>query len=281
MKPNKQAIVLTIGGSDCSGQAGIQADLRTLAAFDVAAMTAITSVTVQDHERVVDSHPVPPAILGAQVRAVLENFPVGAIKTGMLVSSEHIEAVLAALECRPHCPLVVDPVLRSSSGTPLLDDDGLTRMTEDLFPLATVVTPNLDEALILAGTHSEATLAQQARSIAELTELRATVVIKGGHATDSASSLDFVRLPSGIEFRLTTPRVDASISRGTGCTFASAIAAGLAKGTPIDEAIRDAKRFVSGALQHARPLREGAGPIDHFWELFERPQDRRPARHER
>jgi hydroxymethylpyrimidine/phosphomethylpyrimidine kinase len=262
--------VLTIGGSDSSGQAGIQADLRTFAAHDVNGLTAITAVTIQNHERIVGIQPVGPEVVEAQVREALQSFPIRAIKTGMLVSEEHVESLCRALDGYGACPLVVDPVLVSSSGTRLLSEAGLAALTSLLLPRAAVITPNLPEAAAISGVELSAGKELMAVELAKLVGEGTTIVIKGGHDPGSARAEDLVRLPNGVVFRLDTEWVHAPTYRGTGCTFSAAIAANLARGEGIDTAVREAKKYITGALRHARALREGAGPIDHFWDLHPR-----------
>ena len=265
MNDGHASIALAVGGSDSSGQAGIQADLRTFAAFGVHGMCALSALTVQDHASVVRTEVMSPDLLRLQLETMMKTFAVRVVKTGMLVSADHIGVVASVLESRPNVFLVVDPVLESTSGTRLLDALGEQALKEQLIPMATVVTPNLPEAKRLL---SESVLDDPAEILLEFAQFvgkRSTIVLKGGHNPDPNQSCDRVRLPNGIQFNLDAPRIKTSASRGSGCTFSSAIAAELALGKPVDEAIREAKVFITGALQHGLVLRSGRGPVQQMW----------------
>ena len=239
--------VLVIAGSDSSGGAGIGRDLAVLASLGCEALCAVCAVTAQTHERLVGVHHVPPQLVRAQIRAALESAPIGAIKIGMLGTAATVSAVAESLPRAGTIPIVLDPVLVSSSGGVLLDEAGRQQLRARLFPLASVLTPNIPEAASLCATapatDREALLAQ-ARSLLA-TGARA-VLLKGGHA-EGAESVDLLLTADGILQWLAAPRLGARC-RGTGCALASAIAAGLASGSSIEEACAGAKRYVLAML---------------------------------
>ncbi|HVC31561.1 MAG TPA: bifunctional hydroxymethylpyrimidine kinase/phosphomethylpyrimidine kinase [Steroidobacteraceae bacterium] len=249
--------VLVIAGSDSSGGAGIVRDLRTLADFGVEAVCAITAVTAQTHGQVASVHHVPPEAVRAQIRAALASSPVGAIKVGMLGTAATVRAVAESLPRAGTVPLVLDPVLVASSGSVLLDEEGRAQMRARLFPLTTLLTPNIPEAASLCGAPPAAgreALLAQARAL--LAAGPQAVLLKGGHA-EGNEALDLL-LPAGGPPRwLSAPRIDARC-RGTGCALACAIAAGLASGKPVEDACREAKQYVLSMLAD---LRRGAIPL--------------------
>ena len=260
-------VALTVAGSDSSGGAGIQADLKTFAALGVFGTSAITALTAQNTRGVRGVLPVPPDFVVAQVDAVLDDLPVAAVKTGMLATAAIVQAVadLAAAGRLPR--LVVDPVMVASSGDRLLEPDAERSYVEELLPHATVLTPNLREAEVLLGG-SIRTLAEQrdaARALAELGP--ASVVVKGGHAVaDEPDEAVDVLWDGGSLHELRGPRIDTPNNHGTGCTFASAIAAALAAGDGVGEAVHSGKEFVTRAVRGgaAWQLGGGHGPLDHF-----------------
>jgi hydroxymethylpyrimidine/phosphomethylpyrimidine kinase len=254
---------LTIAGSDSGAGAGIQADLKTFAAFGVYGFTAITAVTAQNTERVSAVLPLSAEMVVAQIDAVAADFPVGAVKTGMLATADIALAVADGLRRHALRPVVVDPVLVAKSGDLLLSPDALDAVRTSLLPLADVVTPNRPEAEALAGIPVRT--ASDARAAAERIHALGAraVVIKGGHFDgDVLTNLLF----DGRSFSAwETRRIATRHTHGTGCTFASAIAALLARGVPLQEAVREATAFVAGAVAHGLPLGRGHGPVDHFW----------------
>lgn len=265
-------VALTIAGSDSGGGAGIQADLRTFAAHRVHGASAIAALTAQNTVEVRGVRATPADFLVAQIETVLDDLPVAAVKTGMLATAANVEAV-ADLAIAGRLPnLVVDPVMVSSSGHRLLDADAEHAYLHDLFPSATVITPNCREAAVLLGLDAITTRAQQrdaARTLAGLGPR--VVVVKGGDLVDPddpGRSVDVVA--HGVTFdELVSPRIDTPNNHGTGCSFAAAIAAGLARGDAPLEAVVAAKRFVAAAIAGAARWRLGAGhgPIDHLgWE---------------
>ena len=260
-------VALTIAGSDSGGGAGIQADLKTFAALGVFGTSALTALTAQNTRGVTGVLPVPPDFVVAQVEAVLDDLPVRAVKTGMLGTAAVVHAVadLAAAGRLPH--LVVDPVMVASSGSRLLDADAERTYVQALLPHADVLTPNLAEAqVLLASTIS--TLAEQREAARALAALGPrVVVVKGGHAVADAldDAVDVVWDGQSMT-ELRAARVDTRNDHGTGCTFAAAVAAGLAQGRDVGEALQGAKGFVARAVRGGAPWRLGAGhgPVDHF-----------------
>lgn len=245
--------VLTISGSDSSGGAGIAADLKTFAAFGVHGLTAITAVTAQSTRRVLAIHRIPAAHVEAQIRAAIADFRVGAIKIGMLGSAPIARMIARALRDAASCHVVLDPVLASSSGTSLLSQAALRVLRQELLPMATLLTPNLPEAEILLGQR----IIDPAQAARELRALGArAVLIKGGHGR-VRDVCDVLCDAHGIvESR--HPRLPIQ-ARGTGCTLASAVAAGLARGRSLRAAIADAQAFVQRALTQS--YRAGNGSI--------------------
>lgn len=257
--------VLTIAGSDSGGGAGIQADIKALSANGVYAMSVITAITAQNTEEVTDVLDLPPAIIAAQLDAIFDDFEVAAVKTGMLSSTEIIQVVVAMLKPQNPANLVVDPVMVSKSGRPLLKPDAVDALKKELLPLALVVTPNIHEAQQLSGI-AVSNLADARRAAKVIHQFGCRyVLIKGGHllqerATDLLYDGRFFHVFKG-EF-LETPH-----THGTGCTFASAIAAHLARGKPIVESVQAAKTYLTDAIRHAPAIGHGKGPTDHFFFL--------------
>jgi hydroxymethylpyrimidine/phosphomethylpyrimidine kinase len=260
-------VALTIAGSDSGGAAGIQADLKTFAAHAVFGASAITAITAQNSTEVREVCRVPTPLVVAQIDAVLDDLPVAATKTGMLASAETIVAVTALARAGRLPQLVVDPVLIASTGSRLLDPSAECGYLQQLVPAATVVTPNLHEAGALLGCELE-TLDDQRAAARALTEAGARwAVVKGGHATSDAGedAVDVVCDGSAV-VELRAPRVATANTHGSGCSFASAITAGLARGVPPMKAIRAAKTYVHSAIVGSTRWHLGAGhgPLDHF-----------------
>jgi len=258
---------LTIAGSDSSAGAGVQADLKTFAAFGLYGVSAITAITAQSTRGVEAVAPLAADLVTAQIEAVAGDFTIAATKIGMLATAAIVEAVAAAIEELELSLVVVDPVLVSTSGERLLDDDGLEAVRKLLLPLARVVTPNVAEAEALSGMRitSADTLSEAARRIHKLGARG--VVITGGHGSGGTVE-DVVFDGNRFETHRVT-RVDSRHTHGTGCTFASAVAAGLARGLALPEAAARAQQYVAGAIAHAPGLGHGRGPLDHFWEMRE------------
>ncbi|MFE9170114.1 bifunctional hydroxymethylpyrimidine kinase/phosphomethylpyrimidine kinase [Streptomyces kebangsaanensis] len=255
--------VLTVAGSDSGGGAGIQADLKTMLALGVHGMSVITAVTAQNSLGVQGAWELPVEAVRAQYRSVVDDIGVQAVKTGMLASAELVEAV-AGLIAGTDAPAVVDPVGVSKHGDALLAASALDAVRTELLPAATVATPNLDEAARLTGVRvlSEEQLPEAAAAV--LAYGPKWVLIKGGHLDGDAVDL----LTDGTEEHwLRAPRHDNRHTHGTGCTLASAIAARLAKGRTVPEAVADAKEYVTGAIAAGFALGGGIGPVDHGWAL--------------
>lgn len=254
--------VLTIAGSDSSAGAGIQADLKTFAALGVYGTCAITAITAQNTRGVIAVQETPPGTVAAQIDAVAADIRPDAVKTGMLASVAIVEVVAAKVREHGLPNLVVDPVMVAKSGDRLLRDDAVTALRELLLPLAAVVTPNLPEAEVLAGfaIDSDDDVRRAAKEIVGLGA--GAVVVKGGHR-EGAQAVDV--LYDGVTFRdYSAPRIDTTSTHGTGCTFASAIAAYLARGEPLAEAVGQAKEYLTEALRRAYPIGGGHGPVHHF-----------------
>ena len=259
-------VVLTIAGSDSGGGAGIQADIKTLAALGVYGASAITAVTAQNTQQVIESLTLPPDLVAAQIDAVAGDIPVDATKTGMLATAEIVEVVAAKVREHDLRPLVVDPVMVAKSGDRLLNEDAIGTLREQLLPLATVLTPNLPEAEALLD-RPLASWDDVRDGAKEIVSLGAeAVVITGGHREGPAIDLFY----DGREFReFTASRVDTTSTHGTGCAFASALAAALAKGEGPRGATAMAKAYVTKALQGAYPLGHGHGPVHHFFRFWQ------------
>jgi hydroxymethylpyrimidine/phosphomethylpyrimidine kinase len=261
-------VALTIAGSDSGGGAGVQADLKTFAAYGVYGCTAITAITAQNTTAVRAIHVLDASIVVEQIDTVLDDFTIAAVKTGMLASAAIIEAVadLAAAGRLPN--LVVDPVMVASTGRTLVGDDAVHAYRTALFPHAFVVTPNMHEAAVLLDTPITS-LTEQVAAAQALGELgSAWTIVKGGHALADTSDIavDVVVRGTDVFAMLNSPRIDTPNTHGSGCTFVAAIAAGLARGSDPSVAISDAKQFVHAAITRAASwkLGTGHGPLDHF-----------------
>jgi len=256
---------LTIAGSDSGGGAGIQADLKTFAALGVYGMSALTAITAQNTVGVQGVFNLPPDFVGLQIDCVVTDIGVDAVKTGMLSNAGIIQVVAEKVREHQLPHLVVDPVMVAKSGDPLLQPEACQALIELLLPLAEVLTPNLHEARALTGRSIEGLedMHHAAQAIHALGPRH--VVVKGGHLeTDPADLLfDGQRFTMLRGERIATPH-----THGTGCTFASAIAAGLAKGLTVEEAVREAKAYITEAIRHALPLGHGHGPTNHFAVLY-------------
>ncbi|MFI0507312.1 bifunctional hydroxymethylpyrimidine kinase/phosphomethylpyrimidine kinase [Streptomyces albogriseolus] len=257
--------VLTVAGSDSGGGAGIQADLKTMLALGVHGMSVLTAVTAQNSLGVQGAWELPVEAVRAQYRSVVDDIGVQAVKTGMLASAELVETV-ADLLAGTDAPTVVDPVGVSKHGDPLLAASALDSVRTKLLPVATVVTPNLDEVAQLTGARvaSEPDMRRAAAAVLEFGPR--WVVIKGGHLAAAGSEEAVDLLTDGTEEHwLRAPRHDNRHTHGTGCTLASAIASYLAQGHTVPEAVAAAKTYVTGALASGFALGAGIGPVDHGW----------------
>ncbi|HEY7885627.1 MAG TPA: bifunctional hydroxymethylpyrimidine kinase/phosphomethylpyrimidine kinase [Cellvibrionaceae bacterium] len=259
-------IALTVAGSDSGGGAGIQADLKTFAALGVYGASAITCLTAQNTRGVQDVFPVPPAFIKAQIDSVLSDMPVTALKSGMLGTADIITAVADMLARYPTIPLVLDPVMVSTSGDRLLAEDAIAVLISELLPRAAVITPNLLEAAALLGQAPAQNLAQMQRQAEQLLAIGChAVLIKGGHS-EAKEATDLLLSAQGVEL-FSAPRLPTRNTHGTGCTLASAVAAGLAQGLSLRDAVAQGKEYLHQALAHADQLHigSGAGPVHHFY----------------
>jgi hydroxymethylpyrimidine/phosphomethylpyrimidine kinase len=264
----KLPVALTIAGSDSGGGAGIQADLKTFAALGVHGTSAITAITAQNTVTVTEIFALPVSLVVAQIDAVVIDIGVQAAKTGMLASPEIIEAVATAIEAHRIRNLVVDPVMVAKGGAKLLRDDAIDALRTRLLPLAAVITPNLPEAEVLLGRRIRS-IEERKEAARDLVSLgpRAAVV-KGGHAEGAA--IDIFWDGSEMVF-LHAARVQTTNTHGSGCVFSAAIAAGLAKGLDPLEAVRQAKKFITAAIEHSLEIGRGHGPVNPlFLELRDR-----------
>ena len=254
--------LLVIAGSDSSGGAGIQADLKTAQAFGVYAQTAITAVTVQNTLGVTGAHIVPPDVVREQIIACLSDIGADAIKTGMLGSAEMVETVAATLsEHAPGIPLVVDPVMVAKGGSRLLQEAAVLALKRMLLPLASVVTPNLPEAEVLTGIYPQSE--HRIRNAAMVFKMLGVndVLFKGGH--DDGETVRDVLWTGGDFIDFDAPRQHTPHTHGTGCTMATAIACGLAQGRDLPDAVGRAHMFVQNAIRTAPGLGAGHGPLNH------------------
>ncbi|MTI83955.1 MAG: bifunctional hydroxymethylpyrimidine kinase/phosphomethylpyrimidine kinase [Firmicutes bacterium] len=260
-------IALTIAGSDSGGGAGIQADLKTFAAHGVYGASVITAVTAQNTTGVKGVMEIEPSFVALQMQAVLEDMDVAAVKIGMLSGSEIIRNVALTLQDYPHIPVVLDPVMVAKSGDHLLQPEARQALIDHLFPLAQVVTPNLHEAGVITGFQVRDMEGMQ--EAARLIKSMGTgcVLVKGGHLQGDAVDLLF----DGTGFvTFSAPRLSNCNTHGTGCTFSSAIAANLAGGTELKDAVQKAKEYITGAVENAFPVGKGVGPTNHFFNIKHR-----------
>jgi hydroxymethylpyrimidine/phosphomethylpyrimidine kinase len=263
MAETPRVIALTIAGSDSGGGAGIQADLKTFMRFGVFGTSAITAVTAQNTLGVRAWERVSPALVRAQIEAVAVDLRPGAIKSGMLGDAEVVRAVAEGVRTHALRPYVLDPVMVATSGDPLLEGDAVSAIVDELFPLATLVTPNLDEVAILIGEKPEdvAAMERAARELVKKRGARAALV-KGGHL--AGAELVDVLFDGRTVRRFTHARVDTTSTHGTGCTLSAAIAAGLALRVPLDGAVELGLEYVRRAIASAPALGSGHGPLNHF-----------------
>jgi hydroxymethylpyrimidine/phosphomethylpyrimidine kinase len=262
-------VALTIAGSDSSGGAGIQADLKTFAALGVYGASAITALTAQNTQGVAAIHPVPPEFVSAQIDAVFGDLAVGAVKIGMVAELSVIEAIVASLRRWSPKHVVLDPVMVATSGDRLLNAGAVEALRSELVPVASIITPNLPEAAALlneAVATDAAMIEKQGKRL--LAMGCPAVLIKGGHG-EGSESIDYLIRADGV-VALPAPRVATKNTHGTGCSLSSAIAAGLAKSEPLETAVRNAKNFVSAAIASADrfAVGHGHGPVHHFHRFY-------------
>jgi len=247
MNTKTPSIALTIAGSDCCSGAGIQADLKTFSYHECHGLTALTCVVAESPETVVSIHPVPTTVLKEQIEILLNTYPVGAIKTGMLYSKEHLLAVAEILSKRTNIPLIVDPVMVATSGSTLVDKNAIQTYRDQLLPLATLITPNMPEAAVLLDEpiQAKADLEPAAKKLSEL--YQTSVLLKGGHLPGNDDILDIL-WHNGKAHHFTATKIDIACTHGTGCTLSAAITAHLAQGADMVDAVRSSIDWVHTAI---------------------------------
>ncbi len=258
---------MTIAGSDSGAGAGAQADLKTFAAFGVYGTSVITAITAQNTQRVAQVMELPPAMIAAQMDAVIQDIGASALKTGMLANAEIITVVAEKIREHGLRNLVVDPVMVAKGGDILLRKDALETLRSRLIPLATIVTPNIPEAEELTGiaVTRMKDLKDAARRLMDMGAKN--VVIKGGHRKGAAKDIFY----DGKIFReLTAARISTANTHGTGCTYSAAIAANLAKGRKLDKAVVEAKQFITRAIRNGFPIGNGHSPVHHFYRFWKK-----------
>lgn len=257
--------VLSIAGSDCSGGAGIQADLKTFSAHGVFGMTAIASVVAENTFRVIEYQDVRPDIIEKQIDAVFEDIPPDAVKIGMLSCREGMLAVAGKLKQWKPENVVVDPVMYAKNGCALMDPASIDTLIEQIVPLAGAITPNIPEAEKMAGIpiHTQADMEKAAELIHKMG--CGAVLVKGGHSKGDATD---VLYDGNKLFYFTSKRINTKNTHGTGCTYSSAIASNLALGLPLPQAVERAKQYVTTAIAHGLELGKGSGPTHHFYDLY-------------
>lgn len=256
--------VLTIAGSDSGGGAGIQADLKTFSALGCFGTSAITAVTVQNTRGVFGIHSIPPAIVRDQITVVLDDIKPMAIKIGM-VHTRELSTTIASTLRHYHAPIIFDPVMVATSGDRLIEEETLESLQKNLFPIATLVTPNLHEAQILANIRIETKEDMRAAAKKILQYGCHAVLVKGGHL--KSQKLSDLYLDNNAEEFFESDFIDTPNTHGTGCTLSSAIAAYCSRGYDLRDAIREATRYVHGAIDHGKHIRtgHGHGPLNHFY----------------
>lgn len=256
--------VLTIAGSDSSGGAGIQADIKTITVHGMYAMSAITALTAQNTTGVYGVMEAAPPFVGQQLDCIFEDIFPDAVKIGMVSSAGIIRVIAQKLRQYRAKNIVVDPVMVATSGSRLLNDDAVGALTDELFPLADIITPNIPEAEALSGVeiHTTDDMLAAARHISPM--LSGGVLVKGGHLTQTADDLLYT---GGIAVWVKGERVNNPNTHGTGCTLSSAIACGLAASRTLEQSVADAKAFLTGALKAQLNLGHGSGPLNHCYRL--------------
>lgn len=260
--------VLTIAGSDTCGGAGIQADLKTISAHGAYGMSVITAVTVQNTQGVFGCQDIDADIISAQIDAIFTDiFHVDAVKVGMVSQTETINAIADKLELYKPKNLVIDPVMISKSGFDLLKPEAKDALIKRLIPLATILTPNLPEAEVITGMKIE-TLEEMEESARKIYSMGAkNVFVKGGHLENDATDILF---DGKTIFKFPGKRINTKNTHGTGCTISSAIASNLANGMNVEEAIKNAKEYITTAIEHSLEIGKGVGPTNHFYTLYKK-----------
>ena len=256
--------VLSIAGSDCSGGAGIQADIKTISAHGMYAMSAVTALTAQNTTGVSGIYSVTPEFVTMQLDSIFSDIFPDSIKTGMLFSAEIISAVASSLKKHNASRIVIDPVMVSTSGSTLLEEKAVGAMVRELFPIASLITPNIPEAEILCGI--EIMCVDDMIKAAEILSGKTgtAVLVKGGHSISDATDVLF---ENGQISYFCSERIDNPNTHGTGCTLSSAIACGLADGKTLSESISSAKEYITGALRAQLRLGSGSGPLNHMFRI--------------
>ena len=266
MNSQAKGRVLIIAGSDSGGGAGVQADIKTVTALGGYAMTAITAVTVQNTQGVFGVHEIPPSIVADQIRVVMDDLGADAIKTGMLGNVEIVEIVAAALDAHARgVPAIVDPVMVAKGGAALLQEPAVEAVRTLMLPRAALVTPNAPEATRLTGIEIEDVEGQKRAADALLALGAKAALVKGGHVAGPWVH-DVLATPTGQRV-FSSQRIDTTATHGTGCTLASAIAAGVAQGMPLDAAVEWARLYLLQAIAAAPGFGKGHGPLGHNWPL--------------
>ncbi|MEG1048981.1 MAG: bifunctional hydroxymethylpyrimidine kinase/phosphomethylpyrimidine kinase [Oscillospiraceae bacterium] len=256
---------LSIAGSDCSGGAGIQADIKTMSALGVYAMSVVVSVVAENTSRVISIEDVSQKVIGEQIDAVFEDMPVDSVKVGMLSTPECMVAVAEKLKEYAPKYIVIDPVMYAKNGCPLMQEQSISTLIKEIIPLATVLTPNIPEAEKIANMEIKTTedMRVAAKKIVELGAK--AVLVKGGHYVGDAQDI----LYDGTDYYcFSGRRIDTKNTHGTGCTLSSAIASYLALGETLEGAVEKAKEYVTVAIEHALELGKGCGPTNHFYSLY-------------
>lgn len=255
--------VLTIAGSDSSGGAGIQADIKTIQAMGLFAQSAITALTAQNTTGVFGVHDVPTNFVAQQIDVVFDDIRPDAVKIGMVSSAQIVDSIVAALKRNGARNIVVDPVMVATSGSELASSEAVVALRDKLIPLAEVITPNMPEAEALFGAQIETRADQEHAALEIARETGVAVLVKGGHGENDAN--DVLARPDRSVVWFEGERVGTENTHGTGCTLSSAIACGLALGSELEDAVRDAKAYITGALSAGLDLGKGSGPLDHMW----------------
>ena len=256
--------VLTIAGSDSSGGAGIQADIKTITCHKMYAMSAITALTAQNTTGVYGVQEATPEFVGQQIDCIFNDIRPDAVKIGMVSSSKIIKVIVEKLKKYNAESIVVDPVMVATSGSPLLEKEAMSTLINELLPMGTVITPNIPEAEILCGfkINNQDDMLRAAKKIA--TSIKGGVLIKGGHFSDTADDLLYI---DGKEVWYKQEKIYNENTHGTGCTLSSAIACNLADGYSIEDSIRNAKTYITGALKAGLNLGKGSGPLEHNYNI--------------
>lgn len=256
--------IVTIAGSDCSGGAGIQADIKTITAHKMYAMSAITALTAQNTTGVYGVQEATPSLVAQQIDCIVQDIRPDAVKIGMISSKETMEVIAAKLEEYELKNIVLDPVMISTSGSKLMSDDAIETLCSKVMPLATIITPNLHEAACLAGfeIHTKDEMIAAAKKIE--TFFKGDILIKGGHLEDTADDLLYIK---GECIWLEGQKIDNPNTHGTGCTLSSAIACNLAAGYGMKESVERAKEYITGAIAANLDLGKGSGPLNHCYRM--------------